>query len=117
MEYYSTRACRAPNTIFEDIHELGAGEYIIFDCEAFRVCENGRWAASFVPDRTIVDEREAMDAIDEKINLAVRRHLVSDVAVATFLSGGVDSGLLTAIAAKNNPNIVSFSIGFRDWAI
>lgn len=114
VEYYTSRAPKAPNTVFDDIHELRAGEYIVFDRNAFKVREQGRWAKPFVPDRYLTDEHDALEAIDENINLAVRRHMVSDVPVATFLSGGVDSGLVTAIAAKNNPNLAAFSIGFKD---
>jgi asparagine synthase (glutamine-hydrolysing) len=114
LDYYTTRAVKAPNTVFDDIYELKAGEYLIFDCEMFKIVEHGRWAAPLIPDRSLLDEQEALAAIDHNINLAVRRHLVSDVPVASFLSGGVDSGLVTAIAARNNPDLAAFSIGFKD---
>ena len=91
IEYYSSRAPRAPNTIFDDIHELEAGAYIVFDRDTFKICEQGHWAKPFTQDRSVSDEHEALGVIDKNINLAVRRHLVSDVPVATFLSGGVDT--------------------------
>jgi asparagine synthase (glutamine-hydrolysing) len=55
---------------------------------------------------------EAYEAADAAITRAVRRHLVSDVPVGTFLSGGIDSPLVTAKAtAANNGSIQAFTIG------
>lgn len=54
--------------------------------------------------------------IREKLEIAVQRRLISDVPVGTFLSGGVDSAIVTALAAKHHPGIQSFSIGFKDNA-
>jgi asparagine synthase (glutamine-hydrolysing) len=47
------------------------------------------------------------------IEESTRAHLLSDVPVATFLSGGLDSSYLTALAAKYSPGISAYTIGFR----
>jgi asparagine synthase (glutamine-hydrolysing) len=44
---------------------------------------------------------------------STRRHLMADVPVATFLSGGLDSSYLTALAARHQPGISAYTIGFR----
>ena len=46
------------------------------------------------------------------INDSVKHHMIANVEVGTFLSGGIDSTIITALAAKINPKIKSFSIGF-----
>ena len=113
IEYYMLRGARGANTMFADLHELPPGTCAEFDLTTFMLTIKP-W---HVP-RTITPRRrseaELLEGLDETIQLAVRRHLVSDVPVATQLSGGVDSSIVTAIAAKQVPNLAAFSIGFRD---
>ncbi|PLK27908.1 asparagine synthase (glutamine-hydrolyzing) [Novosphingobium sp. TH158] len=63
----------------------------------------------------IADEAEALEAIDAVLTGAVSRQLVADVPVGNFLSGGIDSSLVTAIAQKcvSRP-IKTFTIGFSE---
>jgi asparagine synthase (glutamine-hydrolysing) len=51
--------------------------------------------------------------LDAVIEDSTRKHLLSDVPVATFLSGGLDSSYLTALAANHQPGISAYTIGFR----
>ncbi|MCG8610515.1 MAG: asparagine synthase (glutamine-hydrolyzing), partial [Pseudomonadales bacterium] len=55
---------------------------------------------------------DAVALVDEKLNIAVKRRLVADVPVGTFMSGGIDSTTISAIAAKNHPGIKAFTLGF-----
>lgn len=55
-----------------------------------------------------------MEETKSLIQEAVREQMISDVPVGTFLSGGVDSSIITYECSKINADINSFSIGFRD---
>jgi asparagine synthase (glutamine-hydrolysing) len=52
------------------------------------------------------------DALADRIDRAVRSRLVSDVPVGVFLSGGLDSSVVAALAARHRPGIDTFSMGF-----
>ncbi len=63
----------------------------------------------------ITDQTEALDALDASLSKAVGRQLVADVPVGTFLSGGIDSSLITALAQHNqNRAVKTFTIGFSE---
>ena len=55
---------------------------------------------------------ELIDALDHALLNAVNRQLVSDVPVGSYLSGGMDTGTVTAIAARQISNLCSFTVGF-----
>ncbi len=56
------------------------------------------------------------DALAAKLEDAVASRLVADVPVGVFLSGGLDSSVVAAIAARHQPGILTFSMGFRSAA-
>lgn len=113
-EYYATRSVQTPRTIFTDIKEIEPGHALVFNTDTFEVKTTARWSETFSASRHIMNEKEALANLEIAMKLSVERHLVSDVPVASFLSGGVDSSLLTAMAAELNPDINAFSIGFRE---
>lgn len=113
-EYYLGRACKAPRTLFRDIVEVRPGEVVIFDLDSFEIRTSEPWVRPVETPERHENEAAAVEKLDEALRLAVKRHLVSDVPVATFLSGGVDSSLVTALAAIQQPDISALSIGFKD---
>ncbi|MBN6040471.1 asparagine synthase (glutamine-hydrolyzing) [Amycolatopsis sp. 195334CR] len=96
---------------------------------AFREAEKlppGSWArfrpngesdrGTFWSLRQVAEEGAADDGVfdlNAVIEDSTRKHLLSDVPVATFLSGGLDSSYLTALAAREQPGISAYTIGFR----
>lgn len=113
VQYYMVRGALSPNTLFDDVHELPAGSCAVIDLDDLSF-HTARWFSDDTPPINRASEAELLENLDQTLDLAVRRHLVSDVPVATLLSGGVDSGLVTAIAARHNPQLAAFSIGFRN---
>jgi asparagine synthase (glutamine-hydrolysing) len=73
--------------------------------------ERGRfWSIADVAQRAEGGQPRDLAAVVED---SMRRHLMADVPVATFLSGGVDSSYLTALAARHQPRVSAYTIGFR----
>ena len=61
-------------------------------------------------DRRHLGEREAVERLDVLLRQSVRRRIVADVPVGVFLSGGLDSSLLTALAAEASSDLTAFSV-------
>jgi asparagine synthase (glutamine-hydrolysing) len=73
---------------------------------------NRYWDFNFREPENPASEEEYIEELDRLFRQAVNRQLVSDVEVGVYLSGGMDSGSITAIAATQLPYIKSFTCGF-----
>ncbi len=104
-EYLAFRHATEAESLLPDVRTLLPGQ---------RLVTNGRdiklesWWQDGAPSGGDVERTQAL--IDE----AVRRQLVADVPVGVFLSGGVDSALVTAAAADAHPQIDTFTVGFEE---
>lgn len=70
------------------------------------------WDFHFAEPDTPLSDQEYLEELNRLFSQAVTRQLVSDVDVGSYLSGGMDSGSITAIAAKHNPYMKTFTCGF-----
>ncbi|GGR62791.1 asparagine synthase (glutamine-hydrolyzing) [Streptomyces roseolus] len=98
---------------FREAEKLPPGSWL--RCRPDGRVERGRFwdlreVAAEGRDRARAGEVPDLAAVVEE---STRRHLLSDVPVATFLSGGLDSSYLTALAARDRPGISAYTIGFR----
>ena len=73
---------------------------------------NRYWDYDFREPESPASEEEYVEELDRLFRRAVSRQLVSDVDVGSYLSGGMDSGSITAVAAKQLPYIKTFTCGF-----
>ena len=101
----------AGRSIIEDAYKLLPGHYLIFDLKKSRIIENERyWNINF--SQEISDESIAKKQLLEKLDNSVKSRMIADVHVGAFLSGGLDSSLVTAIASKYSRHINTFSVRF-----
>jgi asparagine synthase (glutamine-hydrolysing) len=105
-------------TLFHGIKELLPGHCLIWETEKENEPQLHRWWD--LPDREFVEEgrmgeQEAIEELRDHLIASVRRMLISDVPVGVFLSGGLDSSILVALASQEVAGpLRTFSIGFRE---
>lgn len=109
-EYLTYQYVPYPNTIYRGVRKLPPGHFAVWRDGAVRV--QRYWDVNFAYQATITQEA-AVDRVRELLSDSIRFRLRSDVPVGAFLSGGIDSSLIVALAQKQlEQPIRSFSIGF-----
>jgi asparagine synthase (glutamine-hydrolysing) len=116
--YFLHEFVPAPYSIFKGISKLAAGQCLTYHWDKDEVKVETFWDLykykRAVPDNAT--EEYWTERILEELESAVRRRLISDVPLGSFLSGGIDSSAVTAMMAKimGPENVKTFSIGFND---
>jgi len=112
LEYFTFQNIFTHRTFFKGINTFPAGHWAKLTAADGRLEPVEYWDYNFEDSEGIPDEREYVEELDRLFRQAVVRQLVSDVDVGSYLSGGMDSGSVTAIAATELPYIRSFTCGF-----
>lgn len=116
FEYFTFQNIFTNKTLHKNIQILEAGHYFEIDLISKKIKKSQYWDFDFSEPETIKDEREYLEELDRLFTQAVERQLVSDVPVGSYLSGGIDSGSITAIASKHfkksNDYLKTFTVGF-----
>ncbi len=100
----------APNTVFEGVSKLPPGQLLRWRAGQYQV---ERWAPLLPEEPATSDFGEARALLRDTVRRAVCERLVADVPVGVFLSGGIDSSVVTAMAAQyGGGTIKTFSVGF-----
>lgn len=105
-----------PKTMYQNCYKLPPAHKLVFDVPSGKIVSIGKYWKLHV---NTAKGKYRKDAVihDELRNLlmeSVKEQLVADVPVGTFLSGGVDSSIITYISNEISPNIHTFTIGFED---
>jgi len=111
-----------PHTAFMDVHKLSAGSFAEINVNtdgSLQYRETSFWKiADQIKADVLSDEATAKKQLDELLTDSVDRQLVSDVPIGTFLSGGTDSSIITALACKvADRKINTYSIAVTDGKI
>jgi len=115
-QFFRWGAVQAPETMFEDVRCLPPGHLIIWKNGKM---ELRRWFEPTWPGKEawVRDPAEQQQRVREGVLASVRAHLVADVPVGVFLSGGLDSTLMTACMREaGQERIKAFSIGYEEDA-
>jgi asparagine synthase (glutamine-hydrolysing) len=113
-KFYQNRAFKAPETIFEDIKELESGSILEYDTLTNKIISNVKWWERDTPSNILQNEDEIIDELESLLHSSIKDRLVADVPIGAFVSGGVDSSMIAAIASQYNPELEIFTVSMND---
>ncbi|GKQ52956.1 asparagine synthase (glutamine-hydrolyzing) [Bradyrhizobium sp. Ce-3] len=115
LEYFTFQNFFTDRTLLKGVRILPAGCYLSMspeDASGTQPRLTRYWDYNFQEPETARSEADYQDELDHLIQQAVKRQLVSDVDIGAYLSGGMDSGTITAIAAQSLNYMRTFTCGF-----
>ena len=118
FQYLQLNYIPAPETIFKGVKKLLPGQYLEVSKAADDRVKLGQYYEIPFPDSTNTSQNKSYE--QQKLRLktvldeSVQRRLVADVPVGAFLSGGIDSSVITALASRHVEQLNTFSVGYRD---
>jgi asparagine synthase (glutamine-hydrolysing) len=112
LEYFTFQNIFTDQTLLDDIHILKAGHFATLNTHSSVFSTQQYWDYRFREPEQPATKQEYLEELDRLFRQAVNRQLMSDVELGSYLSGGMDSGSITAIAAQSFPNLKTFTCGF-----
>src|SRR5438876_292687 len=104
-----------PLTLLDGVLSLPAGHWMRVRAGGVTDVRSYWRADRFLGAPATAPAADAAHEVRERLERSVGEHLLSDVAVAAFLSGGLDSSIVTALAARASPRpLRTFTVGFRE---
>lgn len=114
LEYFTFQNIFTDKTLLNDVKLMPAGHYAVLDLKrkspSLQFMQY--WDFDFREPEHKASDEEYREELDRLFKQAVNRQLVTDVELGSYLSGGMDSGSITAIAAKSYPYMKTFTCGF-----
>ncbi len=112
-EYFTYGMIPGASTIFRGVEKLLPGHLLSVDADRWSFSTKRYWQLNFAPDESLSlgDWREA---VSSKLRETVQAHLIADVPVGAFLSGGLDSSMIVADASRVGQPLHTFSMGFHE---
>ena len=105
-----------PETFFKNIFKLDPGHYLKINLANQSFVEKKYWEFKFTPEEIKLERGK--DALKNILTDSVSAHMIADVPVGSFLSGGIDSGIIASLASqikkKSGEKLSTFTIGFKE---
>jgi asparagine synthase (glutamine-hydrolysing) len=111
LEYFTFQNLFTDRTLFADVRLLPPGHTLTVSRDG-GLARRQYWDFHFVEPQTPAESDTYERELRRLFEQAVTRQLVSDVPVGAYLSGGMDSGGITAVASQQIPSLASFTAGF-----
>ncbi len=116
LSYFQLNYIPQPYSIFKKVRKLKPGSYLKFSARHKKIIEEKLFYQIPYSENisNIISYDDAKNKLYQLMDAAVQRRLISDVPLGSFLSGGIDSSVISALAAQHTTHLKTFSIGFRD---
>jgi asparagine synthase (glutamine-hydrolysing) len=112
LEYFTFQNIFSDGTLFRGVTLLPPGHTLTLSLDHAQPERHRYWDFDFSEVDDGASDAEYLEELDRLFRQAVERQLVSDVPVGAYLSGGMDSGSVTAIASRVLPHLSTFTGGF-----
>lgn len=111
-QYFTFQNVFTYNTLFKGIIMLPPANTVKVNSLSDGVCHNSWWDFNFTEPDNKMSFEDATSLTKDYFERAVARQMISDVPVGSYLSGGMDSGSITAVASKHVKRLTTFTAGF-----
>ena len=114
--YFQFGYIPTPYTIYKDCYKLEAGSFATLNINNLEFEITKYWDVQdfYLQDRFDKSEDEVLEDLENILTDAVNLRMIADVPIGVFLSGGIDSSLVTALLTKDGKKINTYTIGFED---
>ena len=111
LSYLSFRYVLGENTFFENIKDILPGQFLSFDKKEIQKKIYWQLNNNYVSK---INEETAIKELDLKLKNAVKSHLIGDVKIGIFVSGGLDSSLIAHYVNQNKSNLEGFGTSVKE---
>jgi asparagine synthase (glutamine-hydrolysing) len=110
-DYFTYAYIPEPNTIFAHVKKLPPAHMLVLDADGMKLKKY--WQLTYQWDDSLPEDFY-LERLAEIIEESVKMHLISDVPLGAFLSGGVDSSTVVAMMKRANQHVRAFTIGYTE---
>lgn len=109
----------APKTIYKNVYKLEQAMKLEFDLDKQTIRKSKYWELkpNVNQKQNGIDAEEVKWTVRQLISKSVKKQMIADVPIATFLSGGIDSSVITAEVAEIDASVKAFSMGFEEISL
>ncbi|MCP4149920.1 MAG: asparagine synthase (glutamine-hydrolyzing) [bacterium] len=101
-----------PNTLFKDVYAIPQAHWMKIHLSTFKITQKRYWQIPIGNQDLTMTEDDAVEELEVLLTKAIQYRLAADVEVGTFMSGGIDSTTISAIASGLHPGINAFTLSF-----
>lgn len=115
-QYFQLTYIPSPLTIYENVYKVMPGQFIVVN-EVGELSEHRYWNLRDIEKNMDISYEDAKRHLNELVHQSIKNRIISDVPIGAFLSGGVDSSVITSIMAElSDVPVNTFTMGFNEKA-